>query len=405
MMKKLSFSLAALVVLALVIKITMILVAVKASEQVRSDAIEKLSIDYGSFSVAMLSGKVHYQDISIKLFELKREVKVDRLSVDFGNAFGLIIGLPALYFRDISYIEGVRFEAAQTDFLDTTFYEWLDATQTSQPKLWSALFSCSGVEPLSEEDFNKMGIERFTFDLDITLDQFSGAQPLAWGVAADIEKIARIQASWSLLPTDKNLYSVENLSLNIVEQGFFRRIYNSCEAAVDRENFVTGVHSAWQTKMAEKYIRVSSGLSTAMRDYLLAGGQILIQAKREANEQDVLPNQARELTANWSLVAAVNQLDEVQLNAYYEPPIIVAPIAEPPKDSEPLPPEYSVIETQDLELMTGKQLKLSMSNEKVFEGIASKIGPYYVELTPLDGDGKMSFSLERADIVTVEVWQ
>jgi hypothetical protein len=405
MIKKLSFSLAALVVLALIMKITMILVAVKASEQVRLEAIDKLSIDYGNFSVAMLSGEVHYQDISIKLFELKREVKVDRLSVDFGSAFGLVIGLPALYFKDPSYIEGVRLEAAQTAFFDTTFYEWLDGAQTSQPELWSALFSCSGVESLSEEDFNKMGIERFTFDLDITLDKFAGAQPLAWSMAADIEKIARIQADWSLLPKEKNLYLVDNLSLNIVEQGFFRRIYNSCEPAVDRENFATGVVSAWQTTMGEKHIRLSSGLSRAMRDYLLSGGQIQIRAKRDGYKQEVLPDEARELTADWNLVARVNQLDEVQLNAYYEPPIIVAPIAEPPKNSEPLPPTYSVIEAQDLELMTGKQLKLSMSNEKVFEGIASKVGPYYVELTPIDGDGKVSFSLKRADIVTVEVWQ
>lgn len=81
---------AGLVIFALALKLTLVLVAMKASEQIRSEAIKALAFDYGSFSVSVSSGEIHYDNVSLKLFELKREVSVNRLTVDFGNPFGLI---------------------------------------------------------------------------------------------------------------------------------------------------------------------------------------------------------------------------------------------------------------------------------------------------------------------------
>jgi hypothetical protein len=406
MIKKLSFTVAGLVIFALALKLTLVLVAIKASEQIRSEAIKTLAFDYGSFSVSVSSGEIHYDNVSLKLFELKREVSVNRLTVDFGNPFGLMIGLPAMYFKDPSYVESVRLESAETEFLDEPFYEWLDEQNTTKPKLWSAALSCSGLNPLGRESFNKMGIENLAFDLYIELDQFAGAQPLNLNVTADLDKIARVKANWELKVQEKNQYEVQSIAFDVVEQGFFRRIYNSCGTNVPREAFVAQTVSAWQEMMAYAYIRMGSGLTDIMRDYLVAGGQVQIQADRKAPSKPIAPEEAREITEAWDLFAAVNQEESVRLNAYYEPPIIVEPIVAPTANatiSEPA--SYVVLELQDLDLMTGQQLKLVLNNGKVFEGVAVVIGPHYVELVPVDGDGKVSFSLERIEIATIEVWR
>ena len=368
-----------------------------------------------------LGGSLSIKNIELTPYVLKRTFYIDRLEITFQNYLSLLTSLTEVLEGNIDSLESLSMPSIKTELRGRSFQQWLAENYSDEWLKPFGIYGCGDQQHLSAAQYEAMGIKEFQMALSL---YFSESKPLRdqVTVSVDLHEMGRFQLMLeipensfkkNISQLDFSQLSIEALTLNHQEAGFFRRLNVVCNTMEnkDREVFSLLAASAWESAMNQQGLIVNQSLVNMYREYLLRGGELVLELSPDApfqiNAYKTLLD--KELFDFFNATLRLNGQAVPNLQAYLDSQIVFPPPPEPvvskPKvDKAVWKPGYRVIGLDSLNQFIGYKVRVLMLDQKLYEGQLNEVTDYNLDLSQNLPGGRVNYPLMLKDIETVEVW-
>ncbi|KZX83955.1 hypothetical protein A3715_17920 [Oleiphilus sp. HI0009] len=395
MKRKLIITAGILIVVGVLLKLALVLISNQVLVQAKDDLVNVGSFQYLGVKTSLLDGEIVVSQPSFKHFKSKQDISADAATLHFDGIFDLILSLTQKLSGDYSVIESVSLQGVAVSLPSQTLIDHFNE-QTSVPA--NALFgwlSCDGQSVPSTQLFEVISVAAITGNASVQ------------NHSDDIELELVTDDLGSLAMRFSTARGLDLVSFQYIENGYFKRLLNSCESVVqedlDLAGFSMSVIDGWKAQLLQEGFRVSDAAAMALSAYIAKGGvlNVSLSSHDMAIEQaygwlPVLEYGGTQLTVN------TDQGVELGLQKY-----VPEPKAEPVVESKPveIEPQYLNVELTELDAMLEERVRITLLNGKQSEGMLSQVDEHLLVITPLNGDGSVSFTFKRVELSVLEVWK
>tara|TARA_R110002167_G_scaffold264361_5_gene471069 strand:+ start:144 stop:1424 length:1281 start_codon:yes stop_codon:yes gene_type:complete len=369
-----------------------------------------------------LDGSISIEGIELTPYSMKKTFSIGELTLHYADYYSLVTQLAYLKDGQLDGLKSISVPSIQSEFKGKSFRTLLAdkwGTSTLSP---FEIYGCGTRNNLSAEDYLLMGVNHWDASLSVQFSQTTLGHKLHT-MTLDQKELGRIKFSTE---TDKHVIEtlikqqkIDELSffsLNIEHQdaGLFRRLNILCNKnESDKRSFFSAKAALdWKNAMFSKGFLVNDSLVELYARYLMQGGTLILDAKKESGFQLINYKQLINKNVINYFDVALN-LNEQALNdaeLYVDGSIIYPPEKEPIPEFLPVAnelkfePGYKEIELEFIDLHIGRKIRVNMQSGKNYEGVLGSVTEYNVELTQNLAGGEVNYPLMLNEIKKFEVW-
>lgn len=400
---------AAVVVLLIVLiggsKVAAMIGATKLFSNLRSELISTGALNYSSVSTSLQDAEIIVNEPRFKHFVLKKDFSAQKMRLKFENPLDMLLGMISALNANYSGIDQVVFEGLQASIPDKALYAQISEGLEPPLDYWFSFMSCNGASSPTPASLAEAGIDNPASDVTVRLTPDSSLMEF------ETPGIGRVQVGIDLLAWLSGQGNPEVKSVSYVENGYFNRLAQTCsdidveagdESASARQTFASSVINGWREQLDNIGFRISSNALEVIEQYVAQGGVLEFRTASVVSspEDGVYGWQAAELAKSIEVRANDGQFTALEVEKYTAPPVKVE-VAKPVEKPEPAYVTMDVAEAQDL---FGRQVRLMTSKGNQREGMVKLAEEHLIEIVPLNGDGKVSYTINLSEIETLEVW-
>lgn len=364
-------------------------------------------------------GTLSIEGIEFTPYKLKRTYAVDRLDLHFSGYVDLLTNLSGVLAGNPGAVHKVVLPDIRTELKGGGLKEWLSAEYSEAWVKPFHVFACGNQAGLTDEHYQSVGIREWRGSLSLELPRVVDAHQQL-NISLDAHELGRIQLEtvWqgagilhSLLQKDWGSLRLMRLNLMHQDAGFFRRLNIMCSQTNDKDRavFSTNAANAWRKSMFDQGLLVNMAMAAVYRDYLLQGGQIMLESKTDKpfriTELDGLLD--KEIVDFFNIKLSLNDVSRTGLELVVDrsiifpspPEVQVQAVIEPPPAAG-----YRRVEKDQLSTYIGHRIRVIMINPKFYEGLLNSVTDYNIEVMQNLPGGRVYYPLMLNEIEQVEMW-
>ncbi len=368
-----------------------------------------------------LDGSLSIEGVEFTPYVLKRTFYIDKIELRYSNYFSLLSGISGLFSGDLDGVVSLELPEVTTEIKGKPFKQWL-ADETGQ--VWLKpfdLYGCGSVRHLSEDGLKQMGINSLQAAIRVDIEQNALEQDTI-SLSLDLKHFGRLELNtgWrknsvnqAVRAAELSKLELQTFSLNYQEAGLFRRLNILCNPSPKKEleYFSLLAATEWKQELHNKGLMVSQNLTAAYREFLLQGGEIKVSGAIPKGV-DLTRHQSlldKELIGYFSARLWLNNQEVYKPALFVDSAILFpkpVPVAEKSVSQKKLvfKAGYREIAKENVANFIGQKMRVSMTNNKNYEGQLSKVTEYNLDLLQTMPGGQVSYPLMLNDIETVEIW-
>ena len=400
------FFAAILVLLVIVVggsKVALMIGATQLVSQVKTELVSLGALNYESVSTSLQDSEIIIRQPTFKHFLLKKDFSAGQARLKFDGVFDMVLGLSSALGSNYSGLQQLSFEGFITDLPDRALYEQLSEGLNPDLGLWFGFLSCDGQASPTASSMAKAGIDKPASQVMIRFGLPNSS------IEFDTPGFGRVIIEMDLLGRISGYENARLQTLTYIDNGYFKRLAQTCEHDSDDPVELSQVIvDGWSKRLAEEGYRISPAALAMVRDFIEQGGILRFIAGQAvpAPEEGIYGWHDAEFVAR--LDVQVNERDVVALDLqnYLAPPVVEV-VSEPVQKREPAYVESPIMDDGTLtepESLLGKQVRLTLLKGKQHEGIVKIADSRQIEIIPLNGDGKVSYTLSSLELTKLEVW-
>lgn len=416
-MKRVLISL--LVLTALSITFAKISVVVSASQLlagIKHELVPHGALQYEKVTSSMSDGLIRVSAPSFKAFAFKQDFKATELLLDFGSPTDLVLGALFGLAKDYSYLKTISVKGIRTDLPNDEFFERVANQSDSKAEIWLGWLTCDGGSQLDQEFLSRIGIEALSADMHIKrVQQASQEEDVLFNFEVITKNLGSIDLNTKQTKDASGLFSDLSLEgLSYSENGYFKRLALICPKRdiideSERGDLATDIMSSWVALLRDNNLRVDEGTKAVITSFMRSGGRIelALEQSLEGGADAAKPSygwQPKDFEN--TLVLSLNSGDgaDVRVEQYVPAPKVV----NEPQLQETKALAYTDVSAESLGELIGQQVRVTMLNEKIYEGHLTVVDEHLLTIDPLDAEdssaGKISYTLQRIELAKLEVW-
>lgn len=369
-----------------------------------------------------LEGVITIEGLQFTPYTMKKTFDIESLSLHYSDFLSLLLALPSMSKGDIRNVQKISIQNAQSELKGKSLNDLLSEEFDSAWFVPFGLYGCNNFAHLSSEAYQRMGVDKWKASIDIGFD-FTEKNNDQVSVSIDQHELGKmtIVSEWSPHAvesffnngnlTEKSLFSLE---FEYQDSGFFRRLNILCneKEKEKRDVFSRNAAFGWKNAMHAKGLMISDELLVLYANFLLQGGTLSLSAHSESgiNTSNLHELVNTDLISQLDVEITLNEQKLTSAALYIDGNILFPPVIEPEKetlvtaDEVTIQPGYRFIEPEQLEQFIGRKVKITMLDEKVYEGLLETTTEYNLELTQNLPGGSIHYPLMRNEIKVIEVW-
>ena len=369
-----------------------------------------------------LDGSISIEGVELTPYTMQKTFNIGKLTLQYSDYYSLVTQLVHLNDGQIDGLEKISVPSIQSELKGKSFRALLGERFGASWLTPFDVYGCGAQNQLSAEDYQLMGISQWEASLDVKLSQTAHGHQLL-SITLDQKDLGRIKISSE---TDKGVIqtlikqqkidALSLISLEIEHQdaGLFRRLNILCnKGAVDKRSIFSAKAALdWKNTMYAKGLLVNDDLVELYARYLMQGGALTIDAKKEAGFQLINFKQLinKDVIKYFDVALKLNGQILKTAELYVDGSIIYPPEKEPLPEALPtateikFEPGYKEIELEFIGQHIGRKIRVNMQSGKVYEGLLGSLTEYNVELTQNLAGGAVNYPLMLNEIKTFEVW-
>lgn len=369
-----------------------------------------------------LDGSVSIEGIELTPYTMQKTFSIDELTLHYADYYSLLTQLVHLKDGQIEGLEKIAALSVQSELKGKSFRALL---AEKWGESWFSPFDvhgCGARHQLSAEDYQLMGVDQWQASLYIELSENVVGHELL-SITIDEKELGRLKVSLEAKKHDiegliqsLTIDDLSLMSLNIEHQdaGFFRRLNILCNKnAVDKRSIFSAKAALdWRNTMFSNGLLVNDGLVEIYARYLMQGGALLINAKKEDGFKVINYKQLinKDVIKYFDVALKLNGQALKTAELYVDGSIMFPP--EKVSTQEVLPivdklkfePGYKEIELELVDQYIGRKIRVNMLSGKVYEGLLGSVTKYNLELKQNLAGGEINYPLMLNEIKIFEVW-
>lgn len=391
------------VVIIGVSKIALVIGASKLVSQAKTELVSVGALNYKSISTSLQDSEIIVSQPTFKHFVLKKDFAAEQARLKFDGTFNMLLGLASALSSNYSGLDQLVFDGFTTELPDPGLYEQLSEGLSPGVDQWFAFLSCQGQSSPTEASLSTAGIED-----PMTQIMIRFGAPLST-LEFEIQGFGRVIVEMDLLGRISGSGNGRLQTLSYIDNGYFKRLGQTCDGGLDDPEVLSEtIIQGWSESLAARGYRVNSAALSVVKGYIEQGGilKFIVGGALPTLQEDVFGWQDAEFVARISVQANGGAPADLNLQKYIEPPVQEV-VSEPVSQREPA---YVDVETSSEnevsapENLLGKQVRISTSKGKQHEGTVRLIDQNQIEIVPLNGDGKVSYTFRLPEVAKLEVW-
>jgi hypothetical protein len=384
-------------------KIAVMIGASSFLSQVKTELVSVGALNFQSVSTSLQDSEVVISKPTFKHFLLKKDFSAEQARLKFEGPVDMMLGLLSALGSDYSDLDQLILDDFETDLPDQLMYEQLSENLSLSIDQWFSFLSCSGESSPTKTSLAKAGIENLKAQVMVHLglpESTIEFDTLGFGrVIIDTDLLAHLSGSG-----EGRLRSI-----SYIDNGYFKRLAQTCyHESEDSGSLSQSIVDGWSENLAMRGYRVSSSALSVIRTFIEQGGILRFSVG------DAVPA-PRDGLYGWQEAAFIARVEvqsndgepvALELEQYFAPPIQET-VSEPEQTAEPAYIEVdlsSETELNPLDQLLGKQVRVRLFKEQEYEGSVKLIDEHQIEMIPLKGDGKVSYTFKLLEIERLEVW-
>lgn len=384
-------------------KVALMIGASKLLSQAKTELVSVGALNYQSISTSLQDSEIVVSRPTFKHFVLKKDFSAEHARLKFDGTIDMMLGLVSALRSNYSDLDQLIFDDFETDLPDQALYEQLSEDLNPGIDLWFAFLSCNGQSSPTKTSLAKSGIEdpkaqvMIRFGLPDSSLEFD--TPGFGRVIIEMDLLGHISGSGN-----GRLHAV-----SYIDNGYFKRLAQTCDGGSDDSGSLSqSIISGWSNSLAGRNFRVSRAALSIVKDYIEQGGILRFAAGEAvpARQEDIFGWQDAEFIARIDVQANDGESAALNLQQYIAPPIQEV-VSEPVQKAEPAYAEIDIVTETDLsqlDQLLGKQVRVTLLKGQQYEASVKLVDQTQVEVVPLNGDGKVSYTFKLSEIETLEVW-
>jgi hypothetical protein len=395
----------------------------QAAEKLKQSIGHEVAITYAWLS-SELDGTIVFHDVAITPYRLKRTFYIDRLKLNYGNYFNLLLNLPHLTSGRHDGLQSLKAVTIKGKLEGRDFEEWLALEHHEDFSQPLGLYACGDQRRVSHNHLREMGINEYFSSL--TLRKTENVEPGAVGLSVVLDrgplgetKLNAVLGAFSI-PSDLSLLDIEKIQLNSlslthVDNGYFRRLSNFCAnfTQFDRTQFSENASMKWQQSLSAIGFEADENIRGLYRDYILQGGQLVVNLR--PSKPFVLDNfkllMDKDLVSYFGVSAKLNgtaiQTSKLKVNGLHFYPPVIDVIDDEKEMSESIEVQksgYLPLPLEMIEQSIQQKVRLVLLGGKEYQGLVVKVSENKIELSQMLAGGSVAYSLQRDQIISLEMW-
>lgn len=386
-------------------KIAAMIGATKFFSNLKSELISVGALNYSSVSTSLQDSEIILNEPRFKHFVLKKDFSAQRMRLKFESPLDMLLGMISALNANYSNIDQVFFDGLQASIPDEALYAQLSEGLEPPLDYWFSFMSCKGSSSPTPDGLAQAGIDNLASDVRVRFAPVSSLMEL------ETPGIGRVQLELDLLAWLSGGGNPRINSVSYVENGYFNRLAQTCPDNVEevgkenvsaREAFANSVINGWREQLESIGFRISSDALQVIEQYVALGGVLEFKTGSAVSSpgDGVYGWQAVELARSIEVRANDGQFTALDVQKYIAPPVkaeVVKPVEKPE-------PAYVITEISEAQNLTGRQVRLITSKGSQREGVVKLAEEHLIEIVPLNGDGKVSYTINLSEIETLEIW-
>lgn len=384
-------------------KVALVIGASKLLSHAKTELVSVGALNYQSISTSLQDSEIVISNPTFKHFVLKKDFSAEQVRIKFDGNFDLMLGLVSALRSDYSALDQLIFDDFKTELPDQALYEALSDGLSPSIDLWFAFLTCDGQSSPTKTSFSKAGIEDPKAQVTVRFGLPDST------LEFDTSDFGRVIIEMDLLGQISGSGNGRINTVSYIDNGYFKRLAQTCDVVpTDPESLSQGIINGWSNSLAAFDYRLSSSALSVVKDYIEQGGILRFSAgaATPAPREGVFGWQDAEFVADIDLQANDGETVALNLQQYIEPPVQEV-VSESAQKAEPAYAEISIATEADLsplEQLLGQQVRVSLFKGQQHEGSVKLIDQNQIEVIPLNGDGKVSYTFRLSEIEKLEVW-
>jgi len=373
-------------------KLVLVVAANQVMAQMKDDLVQHGLLQYGTISTSLSEGMIEISDLSFKSFKYKQDLKSELLHLKFDGVVDLYRALFTTFARDYSALTHVEFQGLSAQWPSIETKSLIDEGLNPSLNARLGLLSCNGTAIPTQEKLALLGAPTF-----------SGALILNMGDDVSTLELASPELGRFIFELNLTAYlhGEQPLALarmSYAENGYYRRLNQVCAPESDRDlsGLAAAITAGWKESMHNEGWRINEPAVAQFRSFITNGGLLEL-----VFEDGVMRNDQYD----WQVAARAqfrlnNEPTALVAESYLQAPVVEqapSPVVKPE-------PEYLTVEVAMLDTLEGRQLRATLLSGKQVVGNLTSVDEHLFVLTPIDGDGSVSYTLKRVELDTLEAW-
>lgn len=384
-------------------KVALIIGAGKLLSQVKTELVSVGALNYQSFSTSLQDSEIVVNKPTFKHFVLKKDFSAEQARLQFDGTFDMLLGLVSALRSNYSDLDQFIFDDFETNLPDKALYEQLSEDLSPSIDLWFGFLSCNGESSPTKTSLAKAGIEDPRAQVTVRFGLPDST------LEFDTPGFGRVIIEMDLLGDFSEPGNGRLSAISYIDNGYFKRLAQTCNGgAGDLGLLSQSIVNGWSDNLAAQDYRISSAALIAVKGYIEQGGILRFEAGpvTPARQDGVYGWQAAEFVARIEVQANDGESVALDLQKYLAPPVEETE-PELVQQAEPAYVETDIAteaDTSQLDRLVGKQVRISLLTGNQHEGSVKLIDQNQIEVFPLNGDGKVSYTFKVTEIDKLEVW-
>lgn len=384
-------------------KIAVMIGASSFLSQVKTELVSVGALNFQSVSTSLQDSEVVISKPTFKHFLLKKDFSAEQARLKFEGPVDMMLGLLSALGSDYSDLDQLILDDFETDLPDQLMYEQLSENLSLSIDQWFSFLSCSGESSPTKTSLAKAGIENLKAQVMVHLGLPEST------IEFDTLGFGRVIIGTDLLGHLSGSGEGRLRSISYIDNGYFKRLAQTCyHESEDSGSLSQSIVNGWSENLAMRGYRVSSSALSVIKTFIEQGGILRFSVG------DAVPA-PRDSSYGWQEAAFIARVEvqsndgepvALELEQYFAPPIQET-VSKPEQTVEPAYIEVdmsSETELNPLDQLLGKQVRVRLFKEQEYEGSVKLIDEHQIEMIPLKGDGKVSYTFKLLEIERLEIW-
>mgnify|MGYP003633239658 CR=1 FL=1 len=369
-----------------------------------------------------LDGDISIEGIELTPYVMKKTFNIKEITFQYVDYYSLVTNLPSLQKGSLNKLKHLSIPSIQTELKGKSFKDLLALEIDTSWFSPFSLYGCDSIHQLSSDDYQRMGLDKWESSLKVEVEQNSQLNDVLT-MSFDQNELGRINVvtewpEWSIetFLKQKSIQDLKLMSLKVNHQdaGFFRRLNILCnnKDVEKRSIFSANAAMGWKNAMYSQGLLVSDNLVELYGTYLMQGGSLSVDAKREGGflltnivdlvNKDVIKYFDIELKLNGQAISR----SELYVDGSIIFPPLKKDVIEDLSASKEIKfkPGYKLIEIDFVNQHLNRKIRVNMLDGKEYEGVLGSVTEYNLELTQKLAGGVVNYPLMLDEIQTFEAW-